>query len=146
MAAPLLLRSGLAIPADELEVRTARSSGPGGQNVNKVESKVELRFALGRTRVLRGDVIGRLRALAGHRCTLDGWLVVVCQETRDQGQNLGRAREKLAELIERALIPPKPRRPTKPTKGSVRRRLEGKKHAAAKKKGRGGGGGGQNDW
>lgn len=142
MAAPLLLRSGLAIPADELEVRTARSSGPGGQNVNKVESKVELRFAIGRTRVLRADVVARLRVLAGNRCTVDGELVITCQESRDQWQNMAGARAKLAELIERALIPPVPRRKTRPTKGSVRRRLEGKRRTSEKKKTRGG----QNDW
>lgn len=137
MAAPLVVKPGLIVPADELEVRTSRSSGPGGQNVNKVESKVELRFALGQTRVLRPDVVRRLEALAGNRMTTEGWLVLTCQETRDQLQNLARVRARLIELIEEALVPPVPRRPTRPTRGSVRRRLEGKRQQSDRKRTRG---------
>jgi len=120
------LRAGRAvIPAGDLSWRAVRSSGPGGQNVNKVASKVELRFDLDGTRALDDETKTRLRALAGTRLA-GGEVIVTSQAARDQKQNLDDARAKLADLIARALHRPKKRRPTKPTRGSVERRLAGK--------------------
>ncbi len=127
------IRPGVVIPASDLVARAVRSSGPGGQNVNKVASKVELRFDLPGTSAISPDVKARLRALARGRLDADGWLVVVSQATRDMPHNLKDARAKLAELIARALVPPRPRRPTRPTAASRERRLEAKQRRARRK-------------
>lgn len=129
----LIVTPQVVIPPADLSWTAVRSSGPGGQNVNKVASKVELVFDLRTTRALAPDVKGRLRALAGKRVDAEGLLHVVSQRTRDQQQNLGDARDKLAALIAAALVPPKPRRATKPTRGSKRRRIEAKRHRAGTK-------------
>jgi len=123
----------LEIPARDLAFVAVRSSGPGGQNVNKVASKVELRLDLSRCSALSEAVKARLRATCRSRLDAEGKLVVVSQRTRDQHQNLEDARDKLALLIVRAATPPKPRTATKPTRGSKRRRLEQKRHQAHKK-------------
>jgi ribosome-associated protein len=123
----------VTIPAADLRVRAVRASGPGGQNVNKVASKVELRFDLPGTRAFADDVKARLRALARGRLDADGWLVVVSQATRDQPHNLEDARAKLAELVARALVPPRPRRATRPTAASRERRLRDKQRRGRKK-------------
>lgn len=127
----------VVIPVRDLEWRAVRSSGPGGQNVNKVSSKVELRFDLDGSDALSPSVKARLSQLARNRLDADGRVLIVSQKTRDQLQNLNDAREKLAALIASALVVPKVRRPTKPTRGSTRRRLEGKKLQANKKQARG---------
>lgn len=127
----------IAIPDDELRYTYVRSSGPGGQNVNKLATKVELRFDLESCTALDDTTKTRLRTLAGSRLTQDGQLVLVAQETRSQSQNLELAREKLVELVKAALHRPKKRRPTKPTKGSKERRLKAKRAAGDKKRGRG---------
>jgi ribosome-associated protein len=120
------LRVGrIVIPAGDLSWRAVRSSGPGGQNVNKVASKVELRLDLDGTAALDGETKRRLRGLAGARLA-GGEVVIISQATRDQKQNLADARAKLAALIARALHRPKPRRPTRPTRSSVERRLADK--------------------
>ncbi len=130
---PLVVTDAITIPAEELTMAAVRASGPGGQNVNKVASKVELRFDLAGSAVLSGPVKGRLRALAGNRLDQDGALLIVSQKTRDQRRNLDDARERLRDLVVQALVVPKERRPTKPTRGSKMRRL-GDKHVVGERK------------
>ncbi len=125
---PLVVDARVTIPDADLAWHAARASGPGGQNVNKVSSKVELRFDLRNTTALAPDVKERLSALAKNAIDGDGVLHVVSQATRDQRQNLEDAREKLAVLIRQALFVPKRRRKTRPTRGSVERRLASKAH------------------
>jgi ribosome-associated protein len=133
MAEPLVVTASLTIPAADLAWSAVRASGPGGQNVNKVASKVELRFDVARTTAIDGYTKDRLRALAGGRMDALGVLLVTSQLTRDQSRNLEDARQKLAELVRMALVRPKRRRPTRPSRAAVRARLDDKKHHAKKK-------------
>jgi ribosome-associated protein len=111
----------------ELEESFVRSSGPGGQNVNKLSTAVQLRFDVRRSPSLPNDVAIRLMQAAGSRLTQDGVLVIIAQRHRTQERNRADARERLLAMIRDAATPPKPRRATKPTKASKQRRLESKK-------------------
>jgi ribosome-associated protein len=116
----------LAIGEDEIVERFVKASGPGGQHVNKTSSAVELRFDVRGSPSLPEDVKVRLEALSGSRLTLEGVLVLFSQGSRSQEMNRQEVRERLVELIKRALHKPKPRRPTKPTKASKIRRVDTK--------------------
>ncbi|MGB6537312.1 MAG: alternative ribosome rescue aminoacyl-tRNA hydrolase ArfB [Xanthobacteraceae bacterium] len=123
------------IAIDEREVTESfvRSSGPGGQNVNKLATAVQLRFDVRRSPSLPPDVRARLERLAGARLTREGVLVIAAQRYRTQGRNRADAIERLVALIRRAAVPPVPRRPTKPTVASRERRIEGKKRRGSVK-------------
>ena len=118
----------ISIDAAELIESFVRSSGPGGQNVNKVSSAVQLRFDVRRSPSLPNEVAVRLMQLAGKRLTKEGVIVIVAQQHRDQTRNRADARERLFELIRQAAVRPVPRRATKVPRAQKRKRVEGKKH------------------
>jgi ribosome-associated protein len=128
---------GATIPDSDLRVAVMRSGGPGGQNVNKVATAVQLRYDLAGSLALAPRVKTRLRALAGHRLTDEGSILIVAREHRSQEQNRREAEERLADLVKRALVEPKLRRATRPTKASKERRLQGKVRRGVTKRGRG---------
>ena len=134
----LVVTPDVSIPDEEFEWKFIRSSGPGGQNVNKVASAVQLRFLLPLNTSLPVAARNRLRRMAGQKLIDDGTILISARSERSQEQNRRDALERLAELIRAALIEPKIRKKTRPTLGSKERRIETKKRRGATKQGRGG--------
>jgi len=130
----LRITSTLAIEGGEIEERFVRASGPGGQNVNKVASAVQLRFDAARSPALTDEVRARLQTIAGTRMTDEGVLVIDARRHRTQHQNREDARNRLAALIREALVRPKKRRKTRPTAASKERRIEVKRHRSRTKR------------
>jgi len=124
---------GITLDEHEIDESFVRASGPGGQNVNKLATAVQLRFNVRASPALPDDVRARLERLAGSRLTRDGYLVIIAQRHRTQGRNREDALERLIDLIRRAAVAPRVRRPTKPTKAARERRVETKKHRAGVK-------------
>jgi ribosome-associated protein len=125
--------NGVTVPDDELRFTYSRSGGPGGQNVNKVNSKATLHWDVLRSPSLPEDVRQRFLASYGQRVSRQGMLVLSSQRFRDQSRNVDDCLEKLAGMLRGALHPRKRRRPTRPTRGSRERRLRAKRHLSAKK-------------
>jgi ribosome-associated protein len=133
---PLHIRPGVVVPSEALSFRAVRASGPGGQNVNKVSSKVELRVNVRAIEGLDDGARARLATACAGMLDAEGLLLVTSQLTRDQRRNVENAREKVRAMIERALVRPKARRKTRPTRASVSRRLDEKRRHKDKKSGR----------
>ena len=134
---PLIITPDISIPDEEFEWKFIRSSGPGGQNVNKVASAVQLRFLLPQNTTLPVAARNRLRAIAGQKINDDGTILISARSERSQDQNKRDALERLSALIRSAMIEPKVRRKTRPTKASKERRIDTKKRRGSTKQGRG---------
>ena len=133
MADPIDAPPAVFVPPSAIEVHAVRASGPGGQNVNKVASKILLEVDLAKVDGLDGLARRRLATLAGRRLGADGILRITAQRSRDQYRNLSEARDKAKDLLEKAQIAPKSRRLTRPSRGAKEKRLESKKRSGAVK-------------
>ncbi|MCP5022534.1 MAG: aminoacyl-tRNA hydrolase [bacterium] len=134
---PLPVQGKLILPLDELELRFSRSGGPGGQNVNKVETKVELRFCIPTSSVLSDAQKELLQERLQARLTNDGFLIIASSENRERARNLEAARARMANILRDGLKVQRKRKPTKPTRGSQQRRLDAKKQRSQIKRNRG---------
>ena len=132
----LSIGPNLTIPTGELQITFARSSGPGGQNVNKVNSKATVRWSVATSPSLPEETRQRLLTRLANRLTREGELIVVSQRFRDAGRNVADALEKLQAVISAAVRTPRLRKPTRPTRGSIHRRREAKQRQAQRKQGR----------
>lgn len=132
----LVVNESVAIPRSELDVRVSRSSGAGGQHVNKTSSRVEIFWNVSSSRAVSDDERARLLSKLGSKLTTEGSIRVVASDMRSQSRNRELAEERLAELVRRALVIPRKRRPTKPTKASKEARLDEKKRRSSKKRDR----------
>ena len=133
----IAITSTIAIDPSEIEEAFIRASGPGGQNVNKVSSAVQLRFDVRRSAALPDDVRARAERLAGRRLSKDGIIVIIARRHRTQERNRADALHRLVDLLQRAARPPTPRKPTRPTAGATKRRLAAKTRRGSLKKKRG---------
>lgn len=137
---PITVTDQILVPADALAFKAVRAGGPGGQNVNKVSSKVELRVNLEMIFGLHPEALARLRHAVRNQLDAEGWWIVVVARSRDQVRNLEEARARVQQAILTAMVPPVPRRATRPTRASQVRRLEAKRRAGDRKRGRKAGG------
>lgn len=133
MSTPLVVSKDVTLPASDLEWEAVRASGPGGQNVNKVSSKVVLSFDFEGSVALTESQRDRLRVLAKNTLDAEGRIMVQSQKTRDQQKNLDDAREKIREIVAKALVVPKKRKATKVSKAAKKRRVDNKKKLSTKK-------------
>jgi ribosome-associated protein len=133
---PILVDDSVKVPCEALAFKAVRAGGPGGQNVNKVSSKVELRINIKAIEGIIPAALERLRHAVRNQLDAEGWWIVLASRTRDQGRNLEEAREKVRLAILKAQVPPTPRRATRPTRASQVRRLDGKRRAAEQKRSR----------
>ena len=137
---PIAVTDQILVPSDALAFKAVRAGGPGGQNVNKVSSKVELRVNLEMIFGLHPEALARLRHAVRNQLDAEGWWIVVVARSRDQVRNLEEARARVQQAILTAMVPPVPRRATRPTRASQVRRLEAKRRAGDRKRGRKAGG------
>lgn len=133
---PIPVSASVVVPSEALSMKATRAGGPGGQNVNKVSSKVQLRVDLAAIEGLDDAARARLQVLVHNKLDADGQLLVMSQTSRDQPKNLGEAREKVRRLVEAALVVPKRRKKTRPGRGAIERRIAEKKHRSTTKQNR----------